>query len=395
MSGYHALLATLLCTVTLAAQGRTHLVGPGGHATLQAAVDAAISGDTIEVQGPFFGMGSTVIHNKSLWIRTRDRSWLGPLSWSSTNAGQYARLSGFRLMFWSDCSKARWGFSGPGTVLMEDCTGSGRIGLSGCSRACLRACTMDWRVCGGTGWGPSLIATDVVALHLDSCSFGGASGNMLNRLGDPAIVIERSVVELQSTNAAGGIGYQHPLSPRSADGPGIDAKGSIVRITGTPNESISSLNFHALLVQDSRIEFSGVRIEGPTGQLGLNAMRTTGPLTQVIGHSPRWPHVTTRGFVMGQNTVVEVGGGPGRPVVLFFAERTTLQVAPFGPIWVDVTSLWFPVLVVLDATGAGTTQVPVGLAPQLLGQQLFVQAFEFDAQLAIRSSGLSGGVIGN
>lgn len=321
-----ALFASTLA-VGLAAQ-TVRLVGPGGFATIQQAVDAAAPGDIVHVQpGTYFSF--TV--QKPLRIRA-----LGPVTLGTSvlqpgyvtvqaPVGATVDLVGFDIMAM---------FVTSGRASLDSCTVRNGTRVENASLH-LQSCML---VGGATAM--LAIQADVTAVQT-----GFYSWQPFNTPG-PLIDLDGSRFHASACSTSGNLWQLVDLYLRATNGSRAWFADGYIGSTSTGHCPLQ-------VSQDSQVQIARTNYAAAVGC----AQPTTGPLLGVQRSTP---------LQVGQTFQLEFKAEPGAFVILFAGPA--LGTVDFGPLlaqpsWLDDRYSFVVTWLLADATGSATASLPIPSGP--------------------------------
>ena len=406
--GISLLLAAL--GSTLPAQ-RNFVVAPSGgtHTTLQAAANAAASGDLILVIKD--GAGETRIAGKALTILGVGASpEIGPLTWTQHPKGQRSRLRNLILRRDSTAAASALMLQGEGDLSMEQVSAresskyislSGHVSLQFCYLSGLSA--RSWPSFPGTS---GLTVSGASLLTMDACSVQGGQGEGSLPPG-VALHLKSTRAELTRCGLRGGGGGKTGFSYNEIGYPGADGihlDASRMRLRGSSADSCAggsgatymtwsgyrraSDGYGVRCTNGSQLLFSGIQLEGQA-RYSVDQSSTAREL------APTDPYLSLdSGFLLNKSAQLELSGSPGRVMVVLLATRSARIELPFGSLYVDLSTLLHTFPALLDASGKASLGIATGQDLDLLRSTLFLQAVELASTPSptIRLTGLSSSV---
>ncbi|MCA8972644.1 MAG: hypothetical protein KDC95_22845 [Planctomycetes bacterium] len=384
----YSVMLAVVTTTTLAAQGRTLIVGPGGYSDFPAALAAAVDGDTIRLRdGKWTGGTITkairVVGDPSARFETKDQfpaiDIVGiPAGKTVTFEGVSAAIT-FLVEYQprGDFLRVR---DCDGNVHLDGLIatyGNVRFGtcrplqISNCKNVSISDCVMQG--------GVNSIASSIVSIQ-DS-RLTGAFGyydsdprSGLFRYSSSAMNVASSVVVVATSEVVGG-SASPTLWPGFGAQPAIELSNSLMKLAGS--------KLRVAAGQDINLRTGSDGIVG-VGQLLVDPRATiVGSTGSYVGYRQsmlaaffRWPSLRVRGDTPGGTITGEVEGMATGDLVELYASLpgspVTLPVDRLGTLWLDL-----PTLIVL---GRGATlptmplSIPIPQDATLAGLPLTFQA---------------------
>lgn len=396
----------LLALAAAVSAQAVHLVGPGGFAQIQQAINAATDGDVVVVQS---GSYEPFTLTKSLLVTAGNGATVDIAPVLFGNGGPsvlqpatHAAVVGLRFrngpfplttnhtevrggtVYFADCAfESGYGYPPPAALLVQD------------AAAALQRCLVYGgglqSALGGTGPGnDGLAIVRATVSAVDSAFYGGNLNWDFSGHGGHGVAVDDGTVQFANCLAVGG--GNDPLITYAQTGDGMHVT-TTSRVTladcalvgGNGHTVLGGVgldNEGALAVRQARSTFLGGQgVPTGTAVIGLLA---TAPLPGFAGAVPP--------FVLGTTWNATLRATPTTPVLLVFGDipapvTTPLLTAPLWPtgnLGVDVG--------VTDAVGALARSVAVPASPALLHAELYVQVLA-GSVLPLEATPVIGGPI--
>lgn len=399
-----ALLATSLCAQTV------HVVGPGGFAQIQQAINAASNGDVVVIQS---GTYQSFTLSKDLTLTAAPGAVVDVAPWmifapcvTVFQPPALAKVTGIRfrtapsllaachtrvdggMVYFADCA-----FESSPTQLSEDAALRAQN-----ARVALQRCVLVGGGATPAGAAHGVGCSGLSALHAsiaaaDSLFLGCNLGWDFVGHGGHGVLVDDSDVHLANCIAVGGDNAS--LSTSWSPGNGVHVvstsrvwladcqlRGGNAYFFGAGGSGLVNLGTTA--AQQARSSFFG----GPGTPPGAPVIGplVTAPLLGLMGTTP--PITIGAPWSIGYRTA------PATPVLALFSDALSTSVLPLvtEPVWLPANAFAVAGLGVTDPNGVVTFTFVVPSTPSLLHASCFVQAFA-GVTLPLEAAPPVGGVV--
>ena len=397
-----AVLSSLLsvCAGTLVGQS-VLIVGPGGFATIQAAVDAAVDGDVVRIAPGIYNnfictKGLTLLCDPPGTVRiTRLTSAPSGTSFSMTplvTPAQQLRLCDLVFDQYPVFGFSSVGISG-GVSSIERCTFVGSqnpmLTVAAYATAVMRHCTLQ-------GVGAPLFVTSSSHVTASQCTFTSGPAIGISSF-NAAVIVQGSTAQFSNCTMTGG--SLPPVISGVGGGPGIQASASTVWVVdcvirGGNSVTAGILGGPAIVSSLGTVYHDRCTLIGGTSP--------SGPVPVIFGAAQAQPMLaaTSSGFGLQPASKLRVvfTAAPRDPLfVLATTEVQPAAVVPFtqqpsfgfqAPVGIIVAAVF------TDERGSASVTIPVPNTPSVLHTGLWVRGIDA-VSVPLQASPVVGGVIRN